>query len=231
LVSIIRLKTALKHLREASLYLLLGKQAYEEYHQLQAEVHQLQGEVARLRALDTCENARNLTLPFASHMKAITDIHEHLTTLFMLTVQLRLNTILELGTRGGESTVALLYAAKEIGGKVFSIDVDECADAKRLVGTYCLEPYWQFMRADDLVVEWDKAVDHLFIDTSHSLDQTIKELKKYEPYVRRGGIITMHDSVAYPEVKEAALTYLRGRDGLRMYEYINNNGLLVLFKT
>jgi predicted O-methyltransferase YrrM len=149
----------------------------------------------------------------------------------MLTVQLRLNTVLELGTRGGESTVALLYATKEIGGRVFSIDMDECADAKRLVGTYGLKPYWQFIQADDLAVEWDKAVDHLFIDTSHTLDQTMKELKKYEPYVRRGGIITMHDSVTYPEVKEAVLTHLRERHDLRMYEYVNNNGLLVLFKS
>jgi predicted O-methyltransferase YrrM len=187
--------------------------------------------VARLRALDTCTNARDLTMPFASHMKTITDIHEHLTTLFMLTVQLRLNTILELGTRGGDSTVALLHAAKEIGGKVFSIDVDECADAKKLVGAYGLGEYWQFIQADDLAVEWDKAVDHLFIDTSHTLDQTIKELKKYEPHVRRGGIITLHDSVTHPEVKEATVTYLAERYGLRMYEYINNNGLLVLFKS
>jgi predicted O-methyltransferase YrrM len=224
LSSITKLKTAVKHPRKALLYLTLGKQAYKEYRQLQAEV-------ARLRALDSCTKATNPTLPFASHMKAITDIHEHLTTLFMLTVQLRLNTILELGTRAGESTVALLYAAKEIGGKVFSIDIHQCPDAKKLVQTYGLEPYWQFIQADDLAVQWNKAVDHLFIDTSHTLDHTMNELKKYEPYVRHGGIITMHDSVACPEVKEAVLTYLRVRDGLRMYEYINNNGLIVLFKS
>jgi predicted O-methyltransferase YrrM len=127
--------------------------------------------------------------------------------------------------------VVLLHAAKEIGGKVFSIDVDECADAKKLVGAYGLGEYWQFIQADDLAVEWDKAVDHLFIDTSHTLDQTIKELKKYEPYVRRGGIITMHDSVTRAEVKEAALNYIAERDDFRMYEYINNNGLLILFKS
>jgi predicted O-methyltransferase YrrM len=159
-----------------------------------------------------------------------TDIHEHLATLFMLTIEFNLKRILELGTREGESTVALLQAAKQINGKVFSIDIDSCLRAKRLIQKYELQKYWEFTQADDLKMKWSTPIDHLFIDTSHTFDQTLRELEKYEPYVRRGGIITMHDIVSSQGVLSAITKYLENRDDLAFYKYFNSNGLGVIFK-
>ncbi len=59
-----------------------------------------------------------------------TDISEHLMTIYMLTKHFKLSTALELGVRSGESTIARLSAAKEIGGIVTGIDIVDCPEAK-----------------------------------------------------------------------------------------------------
>jgi predicted O-methyltransferase YrrM len=86
------------------------------------------------------------------------------------------------------------------------------------------------IQADDLKVEWDKPIDHLFMDTSHTYDQTIKELQKYEPYARRRGVIMMHDIVTFPKTLQALDDYINNRADLRIFKYFNNNGLAIIFK-
>lgn len=159
-----------------------------------------------------------------------TDIHEHIATLYMLSIELNLTTILELGTRGGESTIALLEAAKRIGGEVHSIDINPCLKARVRVKEYDLEEYWTFVQGNDLDLEWSKPIHHLFIDTSHTYKQTMHELVKYEPYVKPGGIITMHDTVSHPEVAMVIDRYFENKENFRIYKYFNNNGLAVIFK-
>lgn len=159
-----------------------------------------------------------------------TDIHEHLVTLHLLAIELNCKTIVELGTKLGESTIALLEAAKKIGGKVYSIDIAPCLQAKSRVRSYGLGDYWTFIQGDDLKVKWDKPIDLLFIDTSHTYNHTLNELRKYEPHVRNGGVIVMHDTVTYLEVLQAINKYLINRTDLRLYTYFNNNGLAIIFK-
>lgn len=159
-----------------------------------------------------------------------TDIHEHLATLNMLTIELGLKTILELGTGTGESTVAFLEAAKQIGGRVYSIDIDPCLEAHATVKAHGLEKYWTFIQGNSLEVKWDRPIDHLFIDTVHTYEHAIGELKKYEHYVSRGGLITLHDIVTWPGVTQAINVYLKTRTDLKQYRYFNNNGLAVIFK-
>jgi len=165
-----------------------------------------------------------------TYMQTPTDIWEHLATLYMLTIELDLKTVLELGTAEGKSTVALLQAVQKIGGKVYSIDINPCLEAREAIRKYGLLDHWIFIQENDLQMEWKKNIDHLFIDTTHKFQQTINELKKYEPYVRDGGIITMHDIISFPEVMKAIHEYLRNRNDLRLYKYLHNNGLAIIFK-
>ncbi len=79
-------------------------------------------------------------------------------------------------------------------------------------------------------VEWNASIDHLFIDTAHTYEQTLKELQRFEPQVKNGGVTTLHDIVAFPDVLQAIKDYLVGRDDLQLYKYFNNNGLAVIFK-
>jgi predicted O-methyltransferase YrrM len=148
----------------------------------------------------------------------------------MLSTEFKLRTIVELGTRGGLSTTAFLLAAKKIGGHVFSFDIDPCIDAKKEIAMLGLEEYWTFTQADDLKAPWNRPIDHLFIDTSHTFTHTLAELQKFERYVKPGGIITMHDFIGFPEVDDALRKYAENRTDFRIYRYFNNNGLAVIFK-
>ena len=164
------------------------------------------------------------------HTRYPSDIYGHLPTLFMLSTEFKSRTIVELGTRGGLSTTAFLLAAKKTGGHVFSFDIDPCTDAKKQIELLGLEEYWTFTQADDLKVPWDRTIDHLFIDTSHTFAHTLAELQKFERYVKQGGILTMHDFVSFAEVDDALRKYTENRPDLRIYRYFNNNGLAVIFK-
>jgi predicted O-methyltransferase YrrM len=161
-----------------------------------------------------------------------TDINQHLTTLYMLAVEFNAKSILELGVRGGESTVALLQAAKEIGGSVTSIDWywDGCPTAKKRVKEYGFEPYWKFILTDDRTIDWNQPINLLFIDTSHEYEHTLMELRKFEPFVVPRGIIILHDTITCLDCAKALETYMEGRTDLKPYKYVNNNGLTVLFK-
>lgn len=209
-----KIKSALKNPRKALELLILGNDKFNSLY----------------NSKESCFNIENALTPLESRMILPTDIHEHLATLHFLTVEFNLKNILELGVRSGESTIAFLQAAKEINGKVTSIDVNPCIEAKDLVQNYNLQNYWTFIQGNDMEIKWDKPIDHLFIDTSHEYQHTFNELVKYEPIVRDDGIITMHDIVSYPGVQEAINDYLKERPHLRFYKYFNNNGLGILKK-
>lgn len=210
-----KIKSALKDPKKAVVYLFLGKQRY----------HALRNLNEHSCFLIKSESS----LEF--HMTQPTDIHEHLQILYMLTVELNLPNILELGTRTGESTVALLLAAKELNGRVTSVDIDSCSEAKEKVKKLDLESYWKFLQTDDLKLEWNVPIDHLFIDTSHTYEHTIIELEKFEPFVKKGGLITLHDIVSYPPVLKAITDFLSKRDDIKFYKFFHNNGLGILRKT
>lgn len=159
-----------------------------------------------------------------------TDISEHLTTLSMLTRGLGLKTVLELGTREGYSTMAFLEAAKAIGGTVTSMDIEPCPKAQERVAAAGLQDYWTFIEGDDLTIPWDRPIDHLFIDTSHLYEHTVKELNRFEPLVVEGGVITLHDVIVAPGVRQAIDEYVADRPDLNPYRYFHNNGLEVIFK-
>lgn len=207
-----KLKAGLRHPRRAFNYLVHGEQKYY------------------LRWAEKMEHRIKPKSHLEAHMVKPTDVHEHLATLNMLTIELGLKTVLELGTGIGETTVAFLEAAKELDGKVYSIDIDPCQEAHSVIKNYGLEKYWTFIQADSLKIKWDRPIDHLYIDTVHTFQQAAKELKKYEPCVRRGGLITLHDIVTWPGVMRAVNHYTRNRPDLRPYRYFNNNGLTVIFK-
>src|SRR3989442_265699 len=111
------------------------------------------------------------------------DIYAHLPTLYRLTVDGKRKRTLELGTRDGDSTIALLLAAREIGGTLTSVDLEPCPIATARVDGAGLRDLWTFVQQDDLGLDWDRPIDHLFVDTSHRYSHTIDELRKYEPFV------------------------------------------------
>ncbi len=207
--------SGLKDPKKGLEYLVLGDKNYNTLHNLNSH---------------SCFSIKNPHSPLEFQMTQPTDIHEHLQTLHVLTIELNLKNILELGTRTGESTIALLLAAKKLRGRVTSVDINPCDEAKEKIKKLDLEQHWNFIQEDDLKLNWDKQIDHLFIDTSHTYDQTISELKKFEPFVRKGGLISLHDIVSSPPVLRAINDFISKRNDIRFYKFFHNNGMAVLRK-
>ena len=129
------------------------------------------------------------------------DIADHLTSLFFLASLSNAKLMVELGTRGGESTRALLSAAALNEAILLSVDIRDC-------GSLSLPHahYWRFVQADDVVFgesgfqQWclrnslAPNVDFLFVDTSHEYDHTRREIEVWSPYLSPNGMIVFHDT-------------------------------------
>jgi predicted O-methyltransferase YrrM len=134
---------------------------------------------------------------------ASSDIHDHLGTLFYEAVAARPRLIVELGTRGGVSTRALLAAADVADAHLLSVDIEDCAAVD-------LPPHlrarWTFIRADDIEFAAKPFADFcaarnlppsaevIFIDTSHEYRHTKAELEKWLPRLAPAGIMMFHDT-------------------------------------
>jgi cephalosporin hydroxylase len=81
-----------------------------------------------------------------------------------------------------------------------------------------LDSYWSFKQSNSLDVDWKTEIDHLFIDSSHKYSETLAELKKFEPYLRNGGVITLHDIVTCPEVMNAIDKYFEKRSDIMIID-------------
>lgn len=152
------------------------------------------------------------------------DIYEHLPTLADLVIERDCQSVLELGTRTGCSTVAFLYALQQTGGHLTSVDLD----ARPNIGEY---EHWRFVQGDDthpsVFAQCDLA-DIVFIDTSHGYRHTLQELHLYSHLVRRPGLMVLHDTElehpigeplkpAFP-VKKAVTEFCESEG----YEWTNN---------
>lgn len=157
------------------------------------------------------------------------DISEHLYTLYDATHQRNGTIALELGTRGGVSTSALLSGLLE-DGHLWSVDLDDCS----ALFAGCND--WTFIQSDSCdVARIDAAglpplLDVLFIDTAHTEEQTFKELSTWGPRVRPGGVILLHDAYdgsTFPGVIAACMRYCDPR-GLELRIRAGSYGLAII---
>lgn len=152
------------------------------------------------------------------------NIHEHLPRLEAEAH----GVVLELGSRDGSSTGALLAGVAARGGEVWSVDSDRtCAEA------WYGHPRWHFLCCDsvDIAALWaagmPERIDVLFIDSEHTYEQARKELFTWLPHLAPGGVVLMHDTKTFPGVAKAA------REAATQFkfrcEFLDNcNGLGVL---
>jgi hypothetical protein len=121
-------------------------------------------------------------------------------------------TVLELGVRGGSSTVALLAGLEERGGVLWSVDIDP-ASAAVCSG----HDQWRFVLADSRderpVVDagLPDELDLLFIDTLHTYEQVRDELAVWGDRVVPGGMILFHDTDSYPPIRRAISEWCKSR--------------------
>lgn len=130
-------------------------------------------------------------------------ISDHLCNLFTDIMISKAKLIVELGTRGGDSTKTILSVADYLDARVLSVDINPCGE----IGLdQNLLKRWEFVEADDIVfgnekfVPWCQKndcvpeIDALFIDTSHEYEHTVEELQVWLKFVPVGGIVMFHDT-------------------------------------
>lgn len=161
------------------------------------------------------------------------DINEHLRVFVKLCLELEAKQVIELGTRGGVSTIAWLYAMEQTGGHVWSVDIAPAPELEH--------GQWTFVQGNDLepatLAQLPDRADIVFIDTSHDYGQTLAELNVYLTKVRPGGRMLLHDTAvrrivtlkAQPPfpVRRAVDDFCAG-EGLSVEYLPNNNGLAIV---
>jgi hypothetical protein len=131
------------------------------------------------------------------------DMHDHLGTIFREAIAARPRLIVELGTRGGVSTRALLAAAEIADAHVLSVDIEDCSEISL---PERLRARWSFAQSDDVSF----AAEHfaafcaqrglpavaqvIFVDTSHDYDHTRAEISHWMPRLASPGVMLFHDT-------------------------------------
>lgn len=136
-----------------------------------------------------------------------TDISDHLNTLFFFAANPQNKLMVELGTRGGESTRALLAAAVVSDSFLLSVDIDDCSHIR-----VPFQDKWCFKQESDVEFAsggfraWcveksmQPVIDVLFIDTSHEYEHTKEEIASWSPYLAPNGLMIFHDTNMGPGI-------------------------------
>ena len=121
------------------------------------------------------------------------DSDKHIMTLFSIAIGGKSKNIIELGVRGGNTTLPLILAAKLNGGKVTSVDINEtefeCPED--------LQDNWTFVKSDAIEflskINPDETIDLIYIDDWHSYEHVKKELEIIDRLISPSTIILLHD--------------------------------------
>jgi len=131
------------------------------------------------------------------------DIRDHVGTIFYEALSSRPQLLVELGTRGGVSTRALLAAAEFANAHVLSIDIDDCSNIE-LPDRF--RRRWTFIRSDDVLFAGEPfatfcttrklppVAEVILVDTSHVFEHTRDEIKSWLPRLGPRGVMIFHDT-------------------------------------
>jgi cephalosporin hydroxylase len=180
--------------------------------------------------------------------KNISDINEHISTLYEY--GLKCSHITEMGVRWVSSTWAFLYSNPN---KLISYDIVKDANVNEVISLskeYGIN--YEFIESDVLNINIEQT-DLLFIDTLHTYNQLLSELKLHSTKVNK--YIILHDTVSYGQIDEQVYNHASpivknmennktgltnaindfllldvGKTWFVSKEFKNNNGLTVLEK-
>lgn len=129
---------------------------------------------------------------------SLTDIDEHLETMYVEGLLCRPRLIVELGVRGGKSTAVFEQVSEAYGSTIVSGDIDDCSRVSQ-------NRRWHFFRDDDVHLaemfpQHCRAlgilpeVDLLFVDTSHYYEHTVEEIRAWFPLLSSRAKVMFHDT-------------------------------------
>ena len=119
--------------------------------------------------------------------------------LFSEVMRHRARRVIELGTGSGESTEAFLLALELTRGHLWTVDIRPRDEVVGRLGKRYGKRF-TFHQGDslDFVATWTKGkADIIFIDTSHTYEQTLRELELFAPLLKEDGTIYLHDALSH----------------------------------
>jgi len=121
------------------------------------------------------------------------DSDKHLMLLYSLVIGSGAKTIIELGVRGGDTTLPLVLGAKETGGIVYSVDNKKISFSLPEE----LQEYNKFYLQDAIsfLESWDinNNIDLILIDDWHAYEHVKRELEILDTLVSPKTVILLHD--------------------------------------
>jgi len=118
--------------------------------------------------------------------------------------------IIETGTNSGYSTSLIAAGLRSYceDGIVYTIDIGV---SEHLFKKTELEENIKFMKGSSLEVPFDQEIvaDMLVLDSDHSYDTIIKEIIRFEPMLKAGGLMLLHDSIYYDGVAHAVYALMK----------------------
>lgn len=120
----------------------------------------------------------------------------HTLMLYCIVRGIKPYSILEIGVRGGVSTLAICKALED--GDIHS--AYHCCDinpsAQKLQSSTKIHLVFEIMTSDELALIWRRSLNLLFIDGSHEYQQVKKDYTNFGRFVTKNGFIIFHDT--YP---------------------------------
>jgi len=105
--------------------------------------------------------------------------------------------VVEIGTGKGNSLLHILYGlALHHDVHVWSVDLLECADARRYVDSAGILPgRYSYLTGDscDLATEIDEPLDLVYIDGSHTGAGVRSDILAWRDQIKSGGVMAFHD--------------------------------------
>ncbi len=160
------------------------------------------------------------------------DISGHMERLRELSTGKR---VLEIGVNTGMSTIAFMAGKPS---EMFSVDITRVRVRPEIQQIWDdSEEDRYFVLGDDLeLANWFEGdlFDVVFIDTTHTMRQTVQEFVAYEPKVKPGGCMIWHDTESYPEEALALQHCMHvleesGRVPTHVEKYSHSQGLWVIW--
>lgn len=130
-----------------------------------------------------------------------TDISSHLPTMFYYSVKSKPSLVMDVGVRGGESTLALHKACDLFDAKLIGIDIDPAsapAYAHITNATFLCMNDIGFQNYYYKSANKNEKADIVFIDTSHEYNHTMQEINEFLPLLKENGLFMFHDSNVTP---------------------------------
>jgi predicted O-methyltransferase YrrM len=122
------------------------------------------------------------------------DSDKHLMTLYSIAIGMKAKNILELGVRGGSTTLPLLMAAEKNNGTLTSVDIEE---TNFKPPSNLNSKLWNFVKSDALSFlksqHPTKPYDLIYVDDWHAYTHVKAELNEIDRLVSPKSVILIHD--------------------------------------